>query len=625
MLSRLRLWARPPALTLERLRAETRYPILDAAQLVGLLGQDNRLRTIRRLASVDPEAFAQLYQPALDRYLECAQLQPASTVDHHAGLGGLAVHTLEVVELTMKERKQYLLPQNAAPEVIAREEHCWTYAVFAAALLHDAGKLLTLTRLKLDTGEHWTAAGRPLGETGATHYEIEFVRAPYALQRSVSTLLFDLLPPLARDMLVQNARVLEQLSAWLAGDDYRCGLLGELAGRADALSVARYRQPGQKLERLPHAPVRPLVERLTRALRALVEDGTLKFNHNGASGWCDGHFLWITCKVAAREVAHRLAAEGSRDIPQDDTRLFDAWQDHGHLVPTEEGRAVWTVRIEGADFAHTLTVLKFELSHLVRRGRTIATFDGTVTPLNATEARAARDSEPAAERPIPAAPPTDAPTDAPTPERSPPAASAPRPDDGTATGTFALAPSPPDPAPGTPDTAEPETEAAAAESGVDHLAGALRRAASREVGDIFCDPVPLDDDRIGNYFLTWLRDNVAAGRFAINQQKAMVHIVPEGVALVTPKVFQHFITSEKLIQSQENAAVMKAVQRVQNRLRRRKLVLPNPKGFSVTRAIVHAGRGTSTVSVIVVPFAAVYPDREPPDPNPVLSLEHGAA
>ena len=112
-------------------------PILSSAQLQNLLGLHNRIRTIRRLAGIEPSHFDAAYQCALDRFIESAQLQPASSADHHASAGGLIMHTLEVIEISLQSRKQYMLPQNTSPERIADEEHAWTYAVFAGTWTID--------------------------------------------------------------------------------------------------------------------------------------------------------------------------------------------------------------------------------------------------------------------------------------------------------------------------------------------------------------------------------------------------------------------------------------------------------------------------------------------------------
>jgi hypothetical protein len=145
--------AAPPPRTLESLATVKHYPVLDARALIKLLGVGGKISSIRRHASVSPAMYESLYVPSLYRFIEAAQLQPASSNDHHAGLGGLITHTLEVVELAMSARRAYHLPSNTEPEQIAREEIAWTYGVFVAALLHDAGKLLTLTRLMPSSGK----------------------------------------------------------------------------------------------------------------------------------------------------------------------------------------------------------------------------------------------------------------------------------------------------------------------------------------------------------------------------------------------------------------------------------------------------------------------------------------
>ena len=45
--------------------------------------------------------------------------------------------------------------------------------------------------------------------------------------------------------------------------------------------------------------------------------------------------------------------------------LFDVWQEYGALIPNPAtGGAIWRARVEGADYAHELTLLRFPLSRL---------------------------------------------------------------------------------------------------------------------------------------------------------------------------------------------------------------------------------------------------------------------
>ncbi|MDC0434769.1 TraI domain-containing protein, partial [bacterium] len=98
-----------------------------------------RLVSIKKHSGCDEETFNELYLNPIYRFAEVCQLQPASAADHHSGLGGLLTHTLEVIDIAMSLRKAYHLPVNADTETVRREEPDWTYGVFVAALLHDAG------------------------------------------------------------------------------------------------------------------------------------------------------------------------------------------------------------------------------------------------------------------------------------------------------------------------------------------------------------------------------------------------------------------------------------------------------------------------------------------------------
>lgn len=604
MLNRLRrlapkFRASPPSL--EELSRQKEYPVLDFTGLVHLLGLENRIRSIRRLAGVDRESFDRLYQPALNRYLESAQLQPASMADHHAGLGGLIVHTLEVVELSMKARRQLLLPENSAPEIIRREEHCWTYAVFVAALLHDAGKLLTLTRLRLNTGQSWTGAGGDLAHTGATHYQIEHVGERYSLQTRVSVMLFGaFVPSIGQDMLVQNARALGQLTGWLSSDDYEWGVLGKIVRQADSQSVAQNLAPGTRLEQLPNAPTRPVVDRITRALRSSIVDGEIQFNRSGAAGWADADHVYLVCRTAADMVRQRLATTGAHDIPHDNTRLFDLWQDHGYLVPTEQGKAVWHVRIRTEAFDHTLTVLKFERSLLIHPSRQIAPFDGTIESVEGESA----DESPEGDLADPV-------------ERVPTRAQEPSSANNDATASDAAGKASTPPAQPTKNTPTEGGELAPLEE----LNASLQRAATAHNSVPYGPPVALDHGDIGLYFLTWLRDSVADKHLKLNEKDALVHTLKGYVAVVSPKIFHRFLTTAKLVSAEDRQTLDKGAKRVQNRLRKTAhVIIPGANGYSVRTLQVITKSTKSSLKVFIFEQHVVFPEGNAPEPNPILAF-----
>ena len=101
-----------------------------------LLNTELRQRYLSLLwqqVSMTREMFDHLYQKPIERYAEMVQLLPASESHHHAHLGGMLDHGLEVISFAAKLRQNYVLPLNAAPEEQAKQKDAWTAAVIYLA------------------------------------------------------------------------------------------------------------------------------------------------------------------------------------------------------------------------------------------------------------------------------------------------------------------------------------------------------------------------------------------------------------------------------------------------------------------------------------------------------------
>jgi conjugal transfer pilus assembly protein TraI len=92
-------------------------------------------------AITTPQAFTRTYVPAVERFASFVHLLPASQSHHHRGAGGLLRHSLEVSLWALQAADKVLL--DAAPSQRREMEPRWQFAVFAAALCHDAGKPVT--------------------------------------------------------------------------------------------------------------------------------------------------------------------------------------------------------------------------------------------------------------------------------------------------------------------------------------------------------------------------------------------------------------------------------------------------------------------------------------------------
>ena len=133
----LKLWPskRPPA------PPDGVLPVTPPSTL--LARHDAELAQIRQLAGVPAAHWEAFYLGMLRAFADFVQELPASETHHHAGPGGLLAHGLEVTREALKLRRGHMLPAGEAVGTVAGEQDLWTYAVAAAALLHDLGKRYT--------------------------------------------------------------------------------------------------------------------------------------------------------------------------------------------------------------------------------------------------------------------------------------------------------------------------------------------------------------------------------------------------------------------------------------------------------------------------------------------------
>ena len=355
-------------------------PILDADSLIGLLGQHATLRTIRSMTALEINAFNDFYTPAIHAFCECAQLIPASESHHHTQPGGLIIHTLSVIENALTIRNRYILPLFSDPEQQAAERHLWTYAVFAGALLHDAGKMITQQAIILnhDNGLRHTAYGQSVLDSDADSYFIQFTPSDknWRLHQQLASTFFYLLPVTMRSWLAQHVPILGELSAWLAGDQDNWGSIGDIVRQADSRSVADSLGLFNAI-RFPGANP-PLGEMLMIALRQILS--SLGVNKPGAAIFKQGSYTWIMSKTLADNVRTHLQQNGETRIPSENTRIFDELGQMGFADTDQQGKAVWHIVVTSHDkgFIQPFSVLRFETRRLYHSTNEPTDWTGTI-------------------------------------------------------------------------------------------------------------------------------------------------------------------------------------------------------------------------------------------------------
>jgi integrating conjugative element relaxase (TIGR03760 family) len=529
-----------------------------------------QMRRMRELVGLSDPQFERLYREPLSTFAALVQDLPASEAHHHAVRGGMLDHALETVVTALRLRRGSLLPAGAEPEVQSRQQDLWTYAVFAAALLHDVGKPLVDQRIEL-----FDHAGQSLGPwtpwSGAMTSQAGGYRTSFTRERDYR-LHERLAPLLARQMLPQRALVWLSsdrtvLTAWLAtltGDSDNGGTVYDIVKRADRTSVARdLAGPGACLMPASTQGRAPsLAMRLVTGLRYLLDRGELPLNRPGAAGWRDGDDLWLVSKRALDALRAHLIAESQTGIPARNERLMDELQQHGVLIATAEERAIWHARVTLDDgWSQELRLLRLPVRRLwpdeAARPACMAGHVAPAAQVSVAPDQSAEETATAADAPLTLA---DIPPDSPT------VADAQIETTATAVPTVGM---PAEPTPRPPATA-PSANA----------------------------------EDAGRAFFAWLRAGLQAGHFALNEVHARLHIVDDGLLLVSPAIFKDFDAVDW--------------ERAQRRFQKLKLHRKTPQGTNIWRYSVAGARKRSRINGMLVPDAERVFGVRLPDANPHL-------
>lgn len=522
-------------------------PILNAPQLLEHCGYDASLSSLFRAFGMSEQHFDLMVRRPMHRFAEAVQLAPASENNHHCGPGGLLQHTLEVIEAALQVRRGYQLPIGGSPDVMAQEEHFWSYGVFVACLFHDIGKVLSRFQIVMNLPDGsrrlWTPHDIPLRDTGAKSYQIRFVESPYkAHQRMSVTLYGALLPRTARAWLMQNPTVMSQTLAAIWGDGYESEVIGEIVTLADRESTGLNTDITDMSRRFAGAK-ESVADRLIQKLRQLLSEREIKLNQSGAMGWVAGEHTYFVCRSLAERLIQAMKDAGEKGIPTDPVRIYDVLQEHGFALPYEDGKAIRRLRVTGDGWSHTLTCLKFATRRLWVPVRLPATFDGELVEQGAgTDADVAEiDGTGTRERPAPKAEPARA--------------GARDEKDGPARETALEHDS----------TSEPAEDKSMDHSGENVTTGESgngNETDRREPATSGFEPVETEnqhepaekpvipkltwEDNVGEAFWDWLRECILRRSLPFNNQAASLHFVEEGVFIVTPRLFKDFCAQSGL-------------------------------------------------------------------------------
>ncbi|EIK67460.1 helicase family protein [Pseudomonas synxantha BG33R] len=540
-----------------------------------LLAVEHRRQLLDRIwqyTALSHVQFTQLYLNPIHRYAEQVQQLPASETHHHAYLGGMLDHGLELVACSLKLRQSYLLPTGAAPEEQAAQTDAWSAGIAYGALLHDIGKIAVDVLVERQDGRVWHPWQGSLDQP----YRFRYIKGrDYHLHGAAAGLLYtQILDRPILDWLSGFPQLWASLLYVLAGQYERAGVLGELVIQADRVSTAQ--NIGGNPNKALQAPIHSLQHHLISGLRHLVQH-ELKLNQPGAAAWLTQDALWLVSKTVTDKLRAYLLSQSIEGIPSSNLAVFDELQSHGLVESTPEGKAIWTALVVQGNWQQSFTFLRLQPALIWGNEDRPEAFSGTVSI-------AAHDHS------------TDTQIPTPVPEAASAgsAQSQPQPDPmvledvdylGTLLDMFELI--------------DPETSNAPAESTLE-------------------TSTP-PSDKPGQAFLNWVKEGILSHKLIINDSKAKIHTVSGSVFLVTPGLFQRYV--------QEFPGIAKRVDQeinewrwVQKQFEKLKVHRKRDNGLNIWACQVQGPRKRTTLKGYLIEDPKQFFELIPPD-NPFLKIE----
>jgi integrating conjugative element relaxase (TIGR03760 family) len=550
--------------------AEGYLPIESAHSLLAAEHRRQLLDRIWQYTALSHAQFTQLYLNPIHRYAEQVQQLPASEMHHHAYLGGMLDHGLELVACSLKLRQSYLLPTGAAPEDQAAQTDAWSAGIAYGALLHDIGKIAVDLLVERQDGRVWHPWQGSLDQP----YRFRYIKGrDYHLHGAAAGLLYtQILDRPILDWLSGFPPLWASLLYVLAGQYERAGVLGELVMQADRVSTAQ--NIGGNPSKALQAPIHSLQHHLISGLRHLVQH-ELKLNQPGAAGWLTQDALWLVSKTVTDKLRAYLLSQSIEGIPSSNIAVFDELQSHGLVESTPEGKAIWTALVAQGNWQQSFTFLRLQPALIWGNEDRPEAFSGTVN--------VAVDDHP-----------TDAPVSPPAPK-----------------------------AVDTKSTQNPSQPDPMALEDADYLGTLLdmfdlaEPQAREGTSESTLESSPPSDNP-GEAFLNWVREGILSHNLIINDSKAKIHTVSGTVFLVSPGLFQRYVQEFPGIAKKVNKEI-EEWRWVQKQFEKLKVHRKRDNGLNIWACQVQGHRKRTTLKGYLIEDPKHLFELIPPD-NPFLKI-----
>lgn len=353
--------------------------------------------------SCTKEIWVQYYLPIITRAAELIQLLPASEKYHHDHLGGLLIHTLEVMRNATQISTSYILPPDTEPEDIVTHSQRWRAGILVTALLHDMGKLLADVEVMITKdGQKWERL-YPLFDAWPVGSHYRFRYAPKkkghskSLHERTSLLAFNKI--VNRKMFAwfcEDPMLMQQMFDTLTYSADSKNLVAEIIIKADKASVKnaigdRGQIVTNDMNKAKDQASYSVPDQAFAIIRNLVAEGDIKINKPGAMMWRTTKYSFFVSKPLMDLTLNKLRDFDLANIPREGDKLQMLLANEGFIQKSilNQSHFVWLMKIRDLvnDWESDLTMLVIDNEQL-GVGDEIPLFDGELIVLDRAKKKA---------------------------------------------------------------------------------------------------------------------------------------------------------------------------------------------------------------------------------------------